>query len=100
MTATKELQAWLEQHRHLEDEDARERFYKNLLTTLEEKNGDGLREGLLALHKSVQATRVKAEKATQIKPTGSFQIFPKTYEEQQLLQSLLERMNIPFKMSA
>jgi hypothetical protein len=100
MAAQQELQTWLEQHRQLDNEAAREQFYQNLLTTLGEKDSDDLRKGLLALKESVRASRIKAEKMLQAKPTGSFQVFPKNREEQELLQKLLERMAIPFKMSA
>ena len=100
MTAQQELQAWLQQNRQLDNEAAREQFYQSILATLGEKDSDGLREGLLALKESVQTSRIKAEKMVQSKPTGSFQVFPKNREEQELLQKLLERMAIPFKMSA
>lgn len=100
MTAQQELQNWLQQHRQLDNEAAREQFYQNLLATLGNKDGDGLREGLLALKKSVRASRIKAEKAVKAKPTGSLQVFPKNHEERELLQKLLERMAIPFKMNA
>lgn len=99
MTAQQELQTWLEQHRQLDNEAAREQFYQNLLATLGSKDSDGLREGLLALKESVKANRIKAEKAVQTQPTGTLQVFPKNREEQELLQQLLERMAIPFKMS-
>lgn len=99
-TAQQELQAWLEQHRQLDSEAAREQFYQNLLATLGEKDSDDLREGLLVLKESVRTSRIKAEKAVQAKPTSSFQVFPNSREEQELLQKLLERMAIPFKMSA
>ena len=98
MTAQQELQTWLEQHRQLEGEVDKEHFYRNLLATLGGKDSDSLREGLLALQQSVHTTRIKAEKEVQVKPTMSFQIFPKTQEEQELLQKLLEHLNIPFKM--
>jgi len=100
MTAQQELQTWLEQHRQLDNEAASEQFYQNILATLEEKDSDSLREGLLALKESVRASRIKAEKTGQAKPTESLQVFPKNREEQQLLQRLLERMGVPFKMSA
>ncbi len=100
MTAQQELQTWLEQHRQLDSEVAREQFYQNLFATLGNKDGDSLREGLLALKASVRASRIKAEKIVQNKPTGSLQVFPKSREEQELLQQLLERMAIPFKMSS
>jgi len=100
MTAQQELQAWLQQHRQLDNEAAREQFYRNILATLGEKDSDGLREGLIALKESVRASRIKAEKAVQAKPTGLIQVFPNTHEEWELLQKLLERMNIPFKMTA
>ncbi|MCW5922208.1 MAG: hypothetical protein KIS77_07695 [Saprospiraceae bacterium] len=100
MTAQQELQTWLEQHRQLDSEAAREQFYQNLLATLGEKDSDDLREGLLALKESVRASRIKAEKMSQTQLAGSLQVFPKNREEQQLLQTLLERMDIPFKMSA
>jgi hypothetical protein len=99
MTAQQELQTWLEQHRQLDNEAAPEQFYQNLLATLGNKDSDSLREGLLALKESVKASRIKAEKTAQSKPSGSFQVFPKSREEQQLLQTLLERMDIPFKMN-
>jgi len=100
MTARQEIQEWLKQHRQLDNETAREQFYQNLLATLADKDSDSLREGLLALKESVKASRMKAEKTIQAKPTTSFQVFPNTREEQELLQKLLERMAIPFKMSA
>lgn len=100
MTAQQELQVWLQQHRQLDNEAAREQFYQHILATLGEKDSDSLREGLLALKESVRASRIKAEKAVQAKPTGLIQVFPNTHEERELLQKLLERMNIPFKMSA
>ncbi|GAB4489068.1 MAG: hypothetical protein OHK0019_06180 [Saprospiraceae bacterium] len=99
MTAQQELQSWLEQHRQLDDEAAREQFFQNLLATLGEKDSDSLREGLLALKESVRASRIKAEKMIRGKPIVSLQVFPKSHEEQELLQKLLERMAIPFKMS-
>ena len=99
MTAQQELQTWLEQHRQLDKEAAREQFYQNLLFTLDSKDGDSLREGLLALKSSVRASRIKAENMVRNKPTGSLQVFPKSLEEQELLQQLLERLAIPFKMS-
>ncbi len=100
MTAQQELQNWLEQHRQLEGETARAQFYQNLLVTLGEKDSDNLHEGLLALRQSVRASRIKAENKIQAKPLVSFQIFPKTQQEQELLRQLLEHLNIPFKMSA
>ena len=57
-------------------------------------------EGLLALQQSVRASRIKAEKKVPVKPIASFQIFPKTHEEQELLKQLLERMDIPFEVIA
>ena len=71
MTAQQELQTWLEQHRQLDNEAAREQFYQNLLATLGRKDRDDLREGLLALKESVKTSRIKAEKAVQAQPTGS-----------------------------
>ncbi len=97
MTAQQDLQSWLEQHRQLEGEAAKAEFYRHLMTTLNEKDSDSLREGMQALKQSVSATRLKAEQA---KPRVTFQVFPKSQEEKDLLQKLLERMNIPFKMSA
>lgn len=98
MTAQQELQNWLEQHRQLDSEAAREQFYQKLFATLGGKDSDDHREGLLALKESVKASRIKAEKMAQAKPAASLQVFPKNREEQQLLQKLLERMAIPFKM--
>jgi hypothetical protein len=100
MTAQQELQTWLEQHRQLDSEAAREQFYQNLLAMLGGKDSDSLHEGLLAFKESVKASRIKAEKMLQAKPTESLQVFPNTREERELLQKLLERMAIPFKMSA
>jgi DNA-directed RNA polymerase subunit F len=100
MTAQQELQTWLEQHRQLNNEAEREQFYQKIFATLDGKASDDLREGLSALKKSVKATRVKAEKMTKTQAAASLQVFPKNREEQQLLQKLLERMDIPFKMSA
>ena len=100
MTAQQELQTWLEQHRQLEGEVDKEHFYRNLLATLGGKDSDSLREGLLALQQSVRASRIKAEKKVPVKPIASFQIFPKTHEEQELLKQLLERMDIPFEVIA
>ncbi|MEO6039302.1 MAG: hypothetical protein ABIQ93_12895 [Saprospiraceae bacterium] len=100
MTAQQEIQTWLNQHRQLEDKTAKEQFYQNLLATLGEKDSDSLQEGLLALMESARASRVKAEKTVLAKPAGTFQVFPKSQEEKELLQKLLERMRISFKMIA
>ena len=98
MTAQQELQEWLEQHRQLDSDTAREQFYQNLLATLGSKDSDSFRDGLLAFKESVRASRIKAEKAVKIEPATALQVFPKNLEEQEFLQKLLERMAIPFKM--
>ncbi|MBK9335916.1 MAG: hypothetical protein IPM98_04775 [Lewinellaceae bacterium] len=97
MTAQQELKVWLEQHRQLDNEADREQFFENLLKTLSGKSSGDFQLGLLALRTSVQATRLQAEKT---KSVGALQVFPNSYEEQELLLNLLERLAIPYKKSA
>ncbi len=100
MTAQQEIQEWLKQHRQLDNEAARQQFYQNLIGTLDSKDSKGLQEGLLALKEFIKASRIKAEGKVDTTSTGSLQVFPNTLEEMELLRNLLERMDIPFKMSA
>ncbi len=100
MDAKKELQEWLEQHRQLTDTSEREQFFQNLLTRLGEKSSDELRQGLAALRASVRSTRRQAQKTAKNTPVLTMEVFPKNQEEQELLQQLLERMAIPFKMTS
>ena len=100
MTAQQELQEWLKQHRQLDNEVEKEHFYQNLLATLGQKDSEYFQEGLLALKESVRAVRMKAGQVVDSAPAGSFQVFPKSLKEQELLQKLLENMGIPFKMGA
>ena len=100
MTAKQELQFWLQQHRQVNAESERKKFFQNLLNQLDSKDGEGHKKGLMALQKSVQATRQNAEKSKKSKEIESIVVLQKSREEQELLQSLLERMAIPFKRSA
>lgn len=99
MTAKQEIQKWLKQHRQLNSETDGEQFFQNLFETLGSKNADQHHEGVLALGAAVHATRLQAEKAKNLKKVGLLLVFPKSPEEQELLQKLLEQMAIPFKMN-
>lgn len=99
MNAKKEIQKWLEQHRRIDAEEAREQFFQNLRETLGNKDSDNLHQVLSALRESVRTTRRRVEKSVKTKPVGYLQVFPKNPEEQELLQQLLERMSIPFKLT-
>jgi len=98
MTAYRELQQWIEQHRLLDTPADREAFFQNLLHKLEKKDENASHEGLLALLSAVRSTRIQAEK--QVASVVSLQVFPKSPEETELLRLLLDRLAIPFKMSA
>lgn len=98
MTAYRELHEWIEQHRLLDTPADREAFFQNLLHKLERKDENSFKEGLVALLSAVRLTRVQAEK--QVASAVSLQVFPKSPEETELLRLLLDRLAIPFKMSA
>lgn len=98
MVAHQELQQWLEQHRVLSTSDSREFFFKTLLGKLEVKDENEIKDGLSALLATVRSARMRVEK--QSAPVASFQIFPNSPEESELIRQLLDRLAIPFKMSA
>ncbi|MBL7796298.1 MAG: hypothetical protein JNJ90_07325 [Saprospiraceae bacterium] len=98
MVAHQELRQWIERHRVLSNSDDRELFFKTLLHKLEEKDENDIQEGLAALLAAVRSARTQAEK--QPAHVVSFQIFPKSPEESELIRQLLDRLAIPFKMSA
>ena len=100
MTATQEISKWVTQHRKLQNDAEREAFYQSIIASLSKKNNENLADGLLALKETVKARRQAAELALLSKQERFFQVFPSSEEERELLKSLLERMNIPFKMSA
>jgi len=98
MVAHQELRQWIEQHRVLSNSDDRELFFKILLRKLEAKDEKEITEGLAALLAAARSARAQAEK--QSVPVVNFQVFPKTPEESELIRQLLDRLAIPFKMSA
>jgi hypothetical protein len=98
MTAYRELQQWIEQHRLLDTPADRAAFFQNLLQKLERKNENSFKEGLVALLSAVRSTQIQAEK--QVASAVSLQVFPQSPEETKLLRLLLDRLAIPFKMSA
>jgi hypothetical protein len=100
MTATQEINILVKQHRKLRTDTEREAFYQDVISGLTNKDSDGLAEGLLALKESVRNRRLKAEREAQSKKGAHFQVFTASEEERELLKLLLERLNIPFKMSA
>ncbi|MFT6319185.1 MAG: hypothetical protein ACJAT4_000102 [Granulosicoccus sp.] len=96
MTAKKELAEWLETNQSIENESERKDFFKEIHKELATKNGDELKEGLLALKDAVSDLHTKVKIA---KDKSEIKVYPSSNEEVELLKSLFQKMNIRFELS-
>ncbi len=97
MTAKQEINNWKEEFCKLNTVAEREAFKEKMYASLGNKNADELAEGLLALKNTAREIRIRAEKQNR---ATSIEVFPTSEKDKKMLEALLVRMNIPYKISA
>ncbi len=100
MTAKKELEQWVQQHRELKTAEEKQLFYQKITATLEHQTSESRLAGLLALKESVSRQRTNIERKLSQKGYSGFRVFPTSEEDRAFLQALFFRMNIPYEMTA
>lgn len=98
MTAKQEIKDWRKEFSGMKTEVEREEFKKKLHDSLSERDEESLTAGLFALKEFAREVRLEAEKDA--KPATKFQVFPTSNKDWEFLRDLLDRMNIPYKVSA
>lgn len=100
MTAKKELEQWVLQHRELKTAEEKQVFYQKITATLDVQTSEARLTGLLALKDFVSKQRASLEQKLSKETSPNFRVFPTSEEDRAFLQSLFFRMNIPYKMTA
>lgn len=98
MTTKQELKAWSKKFSGVKTEVEREEFKKNLHASLSKRDEASLTAGLFAVKEFAREVRLEAEKKAE--SAAPFQVFPTTNEDGEFLRGLLDRMKIPYKISA
>jgi len=100
MTAKKELQQWVQQHRELKTVEEKQLFYQKITATLDGQTNEAHLAGLLELKDAVNRLRVSLAQKLPQKTSSGFRVFPSSDEDRAFLQALFFRMNIPFELTA
>ncbi len=99
MTATQEINKWRQDFSQLNTDAEREAFKEKMYASLAKKDEKGLTEGLLALKETAHKIRVEAENKIKKKKAASIQVFPASEKDIEMLEALLMRLDIPFRIS-
>lgn len=100
MTAKEEINKWKEEYLKLNSDTEKEAFKNKMYASLSNKKSEELAEGLIALKETARDIRLEAEGKIMKNKTGSIQVFPSSEKDKEMLEALLVRMNIPYKISA
>jgi protein subunit release factor A len=100
MTAKKDLQQWVQQHRELKTVEDKQHFYQKITATLDGQTNEEHVAGLLEIKNSVNKLRVSLEQKLAPKTSPGFRVFPNSDEDRAFLQALFYRMNIPYELTA
>jgi len=99
MTAKKELEQWVQQHRELKTVEEKQVFYQKITSTLDAQSSEARLTGMLALKDFVSKQRASLEQKLSKETSSGFRVFPISEEDRVFLQSLFYRMNIPYEMT-
>lgn len=97
MTAKQEINNWKEEYCKLNTDAERAAFKEKIFTSLGNKNAEELANGLSALKEVVHEVRIEAEKKQK---SASIEVFPASEKDKAMLEALLVRMGIPYRISA
>jgi len=100
MTAKKELEQWVQQHRELKTVEEKQILYQKITSKLDAQSSEARLTGMLALKDFVSKQRASLEQKLSKETSSGFRVFPASEEDRVFLQSLFFRMNIPYEMTA